>query len=180
MVDTQTITVTQAAHDYLDERRSVQSDPAISETLTTITVERTKRVQAARFVESAAGTYEWAVALEAGTIIHNIGLIAEAVWDAATSASMEVGIVGDDEDTFFTAVDLKATDLTLGQSVDFAKTGGVEGASASGTATHWDDRYSGSTRTVSFTAVSVGAGTAGRTIAYIEYSVPTMQAPTLT
>lgn len=141
--------------------------------------DRVQRVRAARFVETGAGTYEWAVAIPAYAIISDIGIIAEALWDAATSASMEVGIVGDDEDTFFTAVDLKATDLTLGQSVSFAAAGGVQGASSTGTLTHWDDRYSTSDRTVSFTAASVGAGTAGRTVAYVEYLVPVLEAPSV-
>lgn len=143
------------------------------------TPQTTPVVKAARFVEAGAGTYEFEVAIPAYAIIQNIGVIAEAVWDAATSASLEVGIVGDDEDTFFTAVDLKATDLTVGQSIDFAKTGGVEGASLTGTATHWDDRYSTSARTVSFTAASVGAGTAGRTVVWVEYLVPILEEPTV-
>lgn len=129
----------------------------------------------ARFVETGAGTYEWAVAIPAGAVISNIIVVAEALWTAATSASLEVGIVGDDEDTFFTAVDLKATDLTLGQSIDFAAAGGVEGASSTGTLTHWDDRYSGTARTISFTVVSVGAGTAGRTVCIVEYDVPVLK-----
>ena len=140
-----------------------------------------QRCKAARFVEDGSSTgYEWAVTIPAYAVISNIGAIAEAVWDDTTAASLEVGLSGGDEDAFYTAVDLKATDLTVGQSIDFAKTGGVEGAALVGTATHWTDRYSTSERTLSFTvAATDGDGTAGRTVVYVEYLVPTLESPTV-
>jgi len=142
-----------------------------------------QRVKAARFVESAQGaaaTYEWGCVVPAYAIISNIGIVAEALWDDGTSASLEVGISGGDEDEFFTAVDLKATDLLAGETVDFAKGGGVEGANLVGTGTHWENRYSTSQRTISFTvAAGGGDGTAGRTVVYVEYLVPTLESPTV-
>lgn len=137
-----------------------------------------QRVKAGRIVENGAGTYNFDVVVPAYAIISDIGVVAEALWTAATSASLVCGVVGDDVDTFFAATNLKATDLTLGQSIDFYAAGGVGGASSTGTLTHWDDRYSTSERTVRFTVTSVGAGTAGRTVCYVEYLVPTLETVT--
>ena len=139
-----------------------------------------QRVKAARIVEQGAGEYIFDVVIPAYAVISDIGVVAEALWTAATSASLDVGIVDDDVDTFYTTVNLKATDLTLGQSVSFSHAGGVAGASESGTATHIDDRYSTSERTVRFEVNSVGAGTAGRTICYVEYLVPTLESASFT
>lgn len=132
---------------------------------------------AARFVENGAGTYDFDVLLPENALITGIFVYAEALWDAATSASMEVGdynvdgTTARDADGFFTAIDLKATDLTLDQSVSLlgAGAGGVAGAYNSGTNTHWDKLWSATARILRFRAVSVGAGTAGRTRVAVTY-----------
>ena len=139
-----------------------------------------QRVKAARIVEQGAGEYIFDVTIPAYAVISDIGVVAEALWDAATSAALVVGIVDDDVDTFFASTNLKATDLTLGQSISFTQSGGLAGASNTGTNTHWDDRYSTSERTLRFEVNSVGAGTAGRTICYVEYLVPTLESATFT
>lgn len=145
--------------------------------------DRSVRVQAARFVENGAGTYTFDVVIPAYAVILDIVVYAEALWTAATSASMEVGTyayssgtVGSavDADGFFTAVDLKATDLLADESVNFDRAGGVEGAFLAGTATHWTDRLSASDRVVRFSAVSVGAGTAGRTVCAVIFAKPVL------
>lgn len=137
-----------------------------------------QRVKAGRIVENGAGTYNFDVVIPAYAIISDIGVIAEALWTAATSATLDVGIVDDDVDTFYDAVNLKATDLLAGESLSFAAEGGKAGASAVGTLTHWADRYSTSARTIRFTVTSVGAGTAGRTVCYVEYQVPQLETVT--
>lgn len=176
---TNSLTIASLAKDVLGQSYQKVDVDLTGGTVSAVLPGYAVRAQAALFTESGEGTYEWSCEIPAAAIILNAGLICSAAWDAATSASMEVGIVGDDEDTFFTAVDLKATDLTAGQSVDFIREGGVGGASYTGTGTHWDDRYTGAAaKVISFTAASVGAGTAGRTIAFVEYVVPTMQAAT--
>lgn len=120
----------------------------------------------ARFVENGAGTYTADFNLPANATIVDIIVTAEALWTAATSASLEVGDA-DDPDGFFTAVDLKATDLLAGESVSLGSVGtegGVAGAYATvGTETHVTKRHSSAARTITATVASVGAGTAGRT-----------------
>lgn len=128
------------------------------------------------FTEEGAGTYTGTISLPAGAIIHDIIVVAVALWDAASSASLEVGDSAD-PDGFFTAVDLKATDLLADESVALhEKDGGVGGAYVA--ATHITDRYSATARDIVATVTSVGAGTAGRTRVIVTYSVPASTAAT--
>jgi hypothetical protein len=131
----------------------------------------------ARFVEDGAGTYTAVFNLPANAVLLDIIATAEALWTAATSASLEVGNAGD-PDGFLTAVDLKATDLLAGESVSIGggleTAGGVGGADATvGTNTHIVDRFYSSSEVYPITAtiVSVGAGTAGRTRVDVLYAV---------
>jgi hypothetical protein len=122
------------------------------------------------FVEEGAGTYTGEVALPAGAILIDIIVAAVALWDAATSASLEVGNSGD-PDGYFTAVDLKATDLLANESISLSsKDGGVGGADAP--ATHIIDRYKATAETITATVVSSGAGTLGRTRVLVVYALP--------
>ena len=126
------------------------------------------------FVETASETHTGAIAVPAGAWITDIIVQAEALWTAATSASLEVGD-GDDPDGFYTAVDLKATDLIVSggkQTISFATTGGVEGAYLVGSATHWTGLYNASARTITATIAKVGSGTAGRTRMIVVYVTP--------
>lgn len=129
-----------------------------------------------RFVENGAGTYTGTFNLPANATIKDICVHAEALWTAATSAVMKIGDATDD-DGFFTAVNLKATDLLAGESINFTAPGGKQGADvdvdAAG-AQHVRRRYSAAARAVSAVVTSVGAGTAGRTRVTIEYAVPGM------
>jgi hypothetical protein len=128
----------------------------------TVTAERT-------FTENGAGTYTATVSIPAGATSDDIIIHATALWTAAVSAALNVGD-GTDPDGFYTAVDLKATDLLAGESLSFAKAGGQEGSYI--TATHVLGRYSAAARTISGVVVSSGAGTAGRTRMTVKYSVP--------
>lgn len=130
----------------------------------------------ARFVENGAGTYTATFKLPPNAVLLDIIATAEALWTAATSASLEVGNAGD-PDGYLTAVDLKATDLLAGESVCLCSTetrGGVGGAdTVAGTATHVVDRFYSATApyTITATVASVGAGTAGRTRVDVLYTV---------
>ena len=129
------------------------------------------QAQTVKFVEAGAATYTGTISLPAGAIIVDIIVHVEAVWAAGTSASLEVGDSAT-ADGFFTAVDLKATDLVADESVNLTeKDGGVNGAY--NTATHVTDRRApaGATRDIVCTVVSVGAGTAGRTRVTVLYVV---------
>lgn len=121
----------------------------------------------ARIVENGAGTYTADFVLPAGSTLVDIIIEGEALWTAATSASLEIGDSAD-PDGYWTAVDLKATDLLAGESLSLASNqlrGSTEiGAYGTvGTSTQLNRRYSASERTITATVVSVGAGTAGRT-----------------
>jgi hypothetical protein len=127
-----------------------------------------------------------AYAVVKDVIVHN-----EALWTAGTSATLNVGLYGDtdgavgtviDADAIFAAVDLKATDLTAGQSISFLRAGGVGGAlTTEGTSTHWLNAVETTDRWVVADVVTVGTvGTAGKTYIYVEYGVPEMDAATFT
>lgn len=139
-----------------------------------------------RLVENGAGTYPADFLIPAGALITDIVVIGEALWDAATSASLEVGdfqtdgTTEIDDDGFFTAVDLKATDLLAGQALGFHSLGAEAGAYRVGTSTHWTALYSSSARIVRFNAVSVGAGTAGRTWVGVAFVQPAEAYDTVT
>lgn len=126
------------------------------------------------FTEEGAGTYTGTVTVPAGATIVDIIVQGDALWDAATSASLEVGD-DNDPDGFYTAVDLKATDLLAEQSLSFAQSGGCAGAYNVGTNTHWTDRRDAVARTITATVVSSGAGTAGRTRVVVIYAMPTVR-----
>lgn len=125
------------------------------------------------FTEDGAGVYTGSINLPGGATILNVIVHAVALWTAGTSAAM---IVGDatDPNGFFDAINLKATDLLAGEGIDFAHTGGKEGADvdAPAAAVHVRRRYLAAARVVSGEITSVGAGTAGRTRMTVCYTVP--------
>jgi len=127
-------------------------------------------VEERTFTETAgAGTYSGSVTIPAGATIVDIIVTAVALWDNTGTASMEVGMT--DPDGFFTAVDLKATDLLAGESICFALAGGVQGAYIANS--HVMERYSASARTVLGTVVtSSTGGSTGRTRMTVIYSLP--------
>lgn len=129
--------------------------------------------QSVLFAEAGAGTYTGTVALPAGAVIQDVIVHAIALWAAATSAAMIVGDV-DDPNGFFDAVDLKATDLLAGESINFTQTGGKEGADLDDPAAgaHVRRRYLATARSVTGKIVSTGAGTTGRTLMTVVYAVP--------
>lgn len=155
------------------------------------------RVKTAQFNENGAGTYNFDVFLPAGAVISNIVIAAEVLWAAATSALMDVGdyavasvtdgspVIGSaiNATGFFNQINLKATDLTQGQHVDFNRPGGKQGtyvpfadpaagSIAAGSDIHPLQLSDGVDRFLRFKIVSVGAGTAGRTFVAVEYLPP--------
>ena len=122
-----------------------------------------------RFQETAgAGTYTASVLLDAGTTLLDIIVNGVALWTATTSATLIVGD-GDNDDGFFEATDLKATDLLAGQSISFAFAGGKAGAYLANS--HVSPRYTGNGRTITAKVTTVGAaGDAGRTRVLVVYA----------
>ncbi len=129
------------------------------------------------FTQTAANAvHTGSVTLPPGSTLIDIIVHAAAVWDSGTSAVMKVGDTNDD-DGYFTAVNVKATDLTGAQSISFGYTGGKEGAYLDGgeaAGDHVRRRYLAGNRVISgiITDVNV-AGTAGRTRMTVVFSLPT-------
>ncbi len=119
---------------------------------------------------TGAGVYTATVAVPAGATIHDIIVNGVALWTATTSATMIVGD-GTDPDGYYTAVNLKATDLLAGESISFALAGGKAGAYIANSQA--SPRYSATARTISGAVTTVGAaGSAGRTRMTVLYSAP--------
>lgn len=129
------------------------------------------------FTETAgAGTYTGAVAVPAGATILDIIVNGVALWNNAGACTLKVGDVTDD-DGYYTAVDLKATDLLAGESLSFALAGGKAGAYIANSQV--SPRYSASARTISgiITTASTG-GSTGRTRMVVIFTLPTTTAAT--
>lgn len=122
----------------------------------------------ALFTENGAGTYTATIPLPAGARILDIGVHGVALWDAATSAAMEVGD-GADPDGFFLSTDLKATDLLAGEINNIEHPGGKAGAYI---ASEQRKLQQDTARNVIGVATSEGAGTAGRTRLYVLWALP--------
>jgi hypothetical protein len=126
------------------------------------------------FTETGAGAYTGTIAIPAGSQILDVAVHGIALWDAATSASLIVGD-SDDDNGFFTATDLKATDLLAGEVNNFEHPGGKAGAYI---ASEQRKLYQATARNIIGVATSVGAGTAGRTRLVVTYANPTAVAAT--
>lgn len=133
---------------------------------------------------NGAGTYTGDITLPAGATIVDIIVHGTALWTAASSALMEVGDfttagVAIDADGFYTAINLRATDLLAGESLSFAQSGGKAGVYNAGTNTHWTTRYSATARRIRGSVVTTGAtGSAGRTRLTVLYTLPPATAAT--
>lgn len=144
----------------------------------------------ARFVETATGVSHVAtIAIPAGAILHSIKVVAEVLWGATTSATLKVGDTAND-DGYFIGVDLKATDLLVGEVLETnndALWGGVEGAylvAATGqrgpAATNFAMYYAAGTNILATIDVVDPVATTGRTVVVVEYSVPAAITPVVT
>jgi hypothetical protein len=127
------------------------------------------RAAEATFTENGAGTYTATVPIPGGATILDIIVNGIALWAAATSAVLKVGDAADD-DGYYTAVNLKATDLLAGESIAFDQAGGKAGAYIANSQV--SPRYSATPRVISGVVTSVGAGTTGRTRMMVVYHVP--------
>lgn len=131
------------------------------------------------FTEDATSTtHTGTVTLPAGSVLHNIQVMSEALWTGGT-AVMKVGDTADD-DGYFTGVDLKATDLLVGEVLDTSPStswGGKEGAylvAATGrrgpTANNFAKYYAAGSDITGIVTVGTPATTAGRTYMIVTYS----------
>jgi hypothetical protein len=138
----------------------------------------TNQSQRISFTETTgAGTYTGSVTVPAGAIITDIKFWSTALWTASTSALLKIGDAADDDGWFGPAqnIDLKATDLLVGEELNFENAGGKPGAYlvlASGTRSA---AYSASERVISAIITTVGAsGNAGRSFMEVFWQDPTI------
>lgn len=125
------------------------------------------------FTETAgAGVWTGTVPMAAGATLLDIIVNGIALWTSQTSATLIAGITGGDDDAYFTAVDLKATDLLAGESLSFNLAGGKAGASIANSQV--SPRYFATASSIAVKVTKVGStGTAGRTNVTVVWSEPT-------
>lgn len=132
------------------------------------------------FTENATNTiHTGTVAIPAGAILHNIQVNNSVLWGAA-SAAMDVGDTAD-PNGYFAAIDLKATDLLVGEVLDTSPStswGGKEGAylvAATGrrgpTSSNFGKYYAAGSNILGVITVGTPGSTAGRTQMVVTYSL---------
>lgn len=127
-------------------------------------------VEERTFTETAgAGTYTATVNLPAGATILDVQVHGIALWNASGACSLVVGD-GAAANGFFTATDLKATDLLAGEANTIEHPGGKAGTYI---ASEQRVLYSAAARDVIGVVSAAGtAGTAGRTRLVVVYAMP--------
>lgn len=132
------------------------------------------------YTENATNTiHTGTVPIPAGAWLHNIQILNEVLWGAA-SASMDVGDTAD-PNGYFDTIDLKATDLLVGEVLDTSPStswGGQEGAylvAATGrrgpTSTNFAKYYKAGSSITGVITVGTPGSTAGRTHMLVSYSI---------
>jgi hypothetical protein len=120
----------------------------------------------------AAGTYASDVTVPAGAYIIDVQVHCVAVWNAGTSAALDVGDA-DDADLYYDNVNCKATNLTAGEVLSFGHDGGLAGVG------NTDDDgliggYQAAKRQVKASIVCAGtAATTGETRIIVIWAKPT-------
>jgi len=121
----------------------------------------------------AAGTWTATWTIPARAVITDIILCGVALWNAGTTAVLDVGDA-DDPDGWFSQVDLKGSELSVDAAVNFSHSGNVEGAyltSADTASAATTNRYSASEKTITATITTVGtAVSTGETIITVKYA----------
>lgn len=132
------------------------------------------------FTEDATSTsHVGTVPIPAGAWLDNIQVLSSVLWGGGT-ATMKVGDTADD-DGYFTGIDLKATDLLVGEVLDTTPStswGGKEGAylvAASGrrgpTSSNFSKYYAAGSNIIGTVTVGTPGSTAGRTFMRVSYSL---------
>lgn len=132
--------------------------------------------------ENGAGTsYTGTIAIPAGAVVQHVRVIAQALWNG-TSASLNVGDTASGSG-YFSGVNLKATDLLVGEVLDTSDEslwGGKNGAylvSATGqrgpTSSNFGQYYAAGSNIVAVVTPGAADGSAGRTLVVVEYTIPT-------
>jgi hypothetical protein len=147
------------------------------------------------YVENATNTlHTGTVPIPAGAWVHDILITNQALWTATGAVTMKVGDTADD-DGYFTGVDMKATDLAVGEVLSMKQGsidtdgmwGGKQGAylvAATGrrgpVATNFGMYYAAGSNITGIITVGTPATAVGRTFMNVTYSVGNLIAPVLT
>lgn len=141
------------------------------------------------FTEAGDTTYTATVEIPAGATLLNIQFVTTVLWDDGTSAVL---LIGDDDDPngWFDAVDLKATDLLVGEVLDISNAenwGGAQGVylvaatGRKGRVTAGVDSgiyYGAASEVIGLITTGGQDGSAGRSFMFVTYAVPTVVAAT--
>ena len=139
------------------------------------------------FTENATATsHTGSVTLPAGAVLLDVQVTSNVLWTGGT-ATMKVGDTADD-DGYFTGVNLKATDLLVGELLSAQSStlwGGKEGAylvAVTGrrgpTSTNFANYYAAGSIITGVVTVGTPATTAGRTVMTVVYTLPVVTAAT--
>lgn len=121
---------------------------------------------------AGAGVYTASVTLPAGSYIVDIKTQLTALFTAASAATLKVGDVADD-DGWFTGVNLKATDLLVGEELNFDNLGGKSGAYLVSATGLRSAAYCAAATTISWIVTTTGAtGAAGRLRGWVVFMPP--------
>lgn len=129
--------------------------------------------------DATSTTHTGTVVLPAGSWLHNIQVLNSVLWTPTGAATLKVGDTADD-DGYFIGVDLKATDLVVGEVLDTNVSelwGAKQGAylvAATGrrgaTASNFAKYYAAGSNITGIITVGTPANTAGRTFMAVTYS----------
>lgn len=133
------------------------------------------------FTEDGSGTsYTGTIPVAAGTLVLDIQFRSTVLWNG-TSAALDIGD-DDDPNGYFAAVNLKSTDLLVGEVLSIASSenwGGKPGAylvAATGlkSATY----YAAANNIIGVITPGAADGSAGRSFMHVFYATPTLAAST--
>ena len=130
-----------------------------------------------------AGTLTKDIILPAYSLLIDVYVHNAVLWTQGTSAALDVGLfdedgVAIDADYYFSALNLKATDLLADESVSFGFAGGDNGVGLA-TSTHVLKRFSTAPRILRSVVTTAGtASLVGKTFVFAEYAVCELDSPT--
>lgn len=133
------------------------------------------------FVQDATSvTHTGTVPIPAGAWLHSVRVVSSVLWTPTGAATLKVGDTADD-DGYFTGVNLKATDLLVGEVLDTHSStlwGGKEGAYLDATTgrrgpvtSNFGEYYAAGSNITGIITVGTPANTAGRTFMIVTYSL---------
>lgn len=133
------------------------------------------------FTQDATSTsHTGTVPIPAGAWVHSIRVASSVLWTPTGAATLKVGDTANDSG-YFTGVNLKATDLVVGEVLDTHSStlwGGKEGAYLNATTgqrgpttSNFGEYYAAGSNITGIITVGTPANTAGRTFMIVTYSL---------